>query len=688
MSMTAYFILRVLAVGAAVTAAFFAARYAPGPSWLYYLLAALLIAAVDRALVHWTLDWVGRIVPPVKWVLEYWQRTREYREVLGKMNLTLKELKQPTLDDARLDRMASAPPVDAKNDVRKCCKRFAAHTGHSSLALELLYRYLLHQTTKEIWSTLVPKGLHADVSSELAEVLAKSGKFDEFDDLDDTRACLRWVLGRSEEFRRDAVHADVRDFAVVYRRLKSFANWVAASDRSETSAPSVAHLQAAIDASGRTPGTELLDTAAGALVGESKRLVSEWADKNDRSCADVDCEGLAVVSLGVFTIHAPPIGFRLLERLASEVAHAGAGHQLEILFGHLWSISRRGAAADPRLSLDRLADWKASTKSASEELGSSLCDELAGALLSLLQKHDWPTWLPFNLVASRFVHGYEQLERLSSAEDKGTHWRQQAKRLISQMDVKIDGTAETLDPALLVERVKSAADEKLRALIPEGLETTRTAKAVADQLALFADRTFRPEPPVPSGEVPPGELRDMLEVEATGGCAYVITFGETRGHVADLVDSVKGKYGFHDYTQSARIGRLRSGQRFEDFYKELWADLTTLFKAALDEDLEGLMELDSRIGADEEKLRKVKSEIERTRKETGPDWENVEITVQQVSLLRCHDFTRHVAERLPAVHRRIFRTPSSSLVFLTKIPPWVQMTGPRRWGSSTDESRT
>jgi hypothetical protein len=172
-----------------------------------------------------------------------------------------------------------------------------------------------------------------------------------------------------------------------------------------------------------------------------------------------------------------------------------------------------------------------------------------------------------------------------------------------------------------------------------------------------------------------GELEERLELEASGGSAYVITFDQRYGPVADLIDSLAEKYGFRHYTRYSRLGELRPGESFEELYDRLSADLEQVLQPVL--------------------VQAVKEARSEHLQPSGPgseegeqrhdSWEDIEITVQQISLLHRHDFAVDGADRLASMIRGLQSVagpgktlqppPEQVLRKVFKIPPSSSLIG-------------
>jgi hypothetical protein len=166
-------------------------------------------------------------------------------------------------------------------------------------------------------------------------------------------------------------------------------------------------------------------------------------------------------------------------------------------------------------------------------------------------------------------------------------------------------------------------------------------QTVLDTLELFGERTTELKRQLI-------ELGTELEAEASGGAAFLITFDQTRGPLADLIGLLKDKYNLKPYTRYSRIGKLKPGQSFESFYREFETDLEELIKAATDPDFANMLDVvGTRMGALPEEIDSVVTAIE-----YSPHWDQVEITVQQFSDVHRHDFIRDA--KFPRTFRKDF----------------------------------
>lgn len=660
----------------------------PGPRWIYIGAGILVLMAgfiIDRPGLYWALKVLG-----FDQLLEYEGRRFEYREVVQNMNRTLRVFTRRELEPSELKDIEDLPPVNAKDDVKCCCRSLAIKRKNDPEAqvLELLYLGSRGLDTQTLWEKTTPPQ-----RQKLARILAKSGELDGFDNCDQAVSALEWFFDRIDYFDLELVKSEIRVLVKLWRHLKDFADYLGRSDLSKVipDLSSSAELKNLRSDVAKKLGTVLLSQAkyedvAVYLLG---RKGKEWICAWDETLPEEVAASLAVVSLGICTAETSAIRSPLMSDLSLRVAHDK--NALEILFGYLWRKSRLDFDVLASTDLSALAKWKVSVAGAEGEMGTEITREVRGTLHSELTNNAWPTWLPIHQANAQLVAEshqiYDSVERLASAPARGADWELEMSKLLDRLDLKI-----SLKSAALFETIKETVDKKYATTG----RTPHSAQEVEEGLNDFAARTFRPETKLAGYLAKYQSVLDTLElfreraadltrqlyelggeIEAeAAGSAYLITFDQTRGPLADLIDSLQQKHNFKPYTRYSRIGKLRLGQGFESFYSEFEADLEKLIEAATNTDFKSrLKAVGITVGADPRQLGIVVSEIEsaheeqRTATQRGSesgheeqriatqgraDWEQVEITVQQ--LFHRHDFIRD-AKIKTIIHTPPFKIP-------------------------------
>lgn len=658
---------------------FFGAEYLAGiklPGWIsvsvFFVLALVLIGGFifDREGLYWWLQALG--FGQVQQIKQLEVRRSEYREVAQNLNLTLHSFTQKCLKDAELQDLEYSWPMDPAEDVERCCKDFARmlKDGIDPTVLELLYWG--SRKGEDIQRKLWPKA-STPQRKKLACILAKSEQLAVFDDTEETVSALEWIFGRIDRFDVRLVKSEISALVTLWRHLNDYAAHLDRSGLShvipDLSGP--VELDRIRSEVALKFGSVLLSQAKYEELADYllRKRGQEWICAWDKTLATSVAGSLAVVSLGVFTAETGDIRSPLMLSLSTSIARDA--NALEVLFGYLWRKSKCNSNISAAADLRALADWANSVDDAKLEMGEEIYPEVRNKLQVELARGQWLPWLPIEPAMRRIVEqsqqAYESLKKLESAqvEDKG--WKQDLKKLVDQIGMKIDFTS--LDRNKILIMVREALNNKYA--IPGGHTPTNAQEVEAD-LKEFAATAVRPETKWVGylvkyqtvldtlelfGERTTElkrqliELGNEIEAEAAGGAAYLITFDQTRGPLADLIDLLKEKYNLKRYTRYSRIGKLKPGKSFESFYREFETDLEELIEAATHPGFEKMLAVVGRSkGASNDEIDRVVSAIK-----YSPHWEQVEITVQQFSDLHRHDFIRDA--KFQRTIRKDFRIP-------------------------------
>ena len=647
----------------------------PGTTWIHVgvvvlVLVLLLILAYrfDRAGFYWLLKLVNfeQLVDVQVRGKEYGEQVRDINSTLKRFNLGLKE--------TQLVDIECAWPPHANDDVQKCCEEFARIHKHGldAQVLELLYRGSRSESenTTRLWTNVSEQQ-----RKKLAQILAESTELKGLDNTEQMVAAIEWVFERGiDYFDVGLVQTEIRALLSLWQQLKDYAGYLRHAGLSSvipnlSSAAELERLRSDVaeklnrNLLSKTEDANLVDL----LTKRGKEWILAW-DKG-KSLSDEAADSLAVVSLGVFCAETIGIRSPLLPSLTSRVA--GDDQALEVLFVHLWIKSKKNHKAKVRTSdyinLSELENWPALVGNAQAEMGTGITEEVCGRLRSELTNCHWLTWLPIHQANEKIVELYQRLESLKSdpvkdraqieefQKELGVKISLKSSDLFEQIKAELDRKYAIPDhpPPGKVQDVKTQLDEVAATFRPEtklvGYMTRY--QTVLDTLALFRERTADLTRQLT-------ELNDEMEAEAIGGNAYLITFDQTRGALADLIDSLHPTYGFLPYTRYSRIGKLKSGKSFESFCREFEEDLGKLIRAAHDPGFsKRLIDVGETISADGDKVRKVISAITAARAINlkAPAWDQVEITIQQLNCIHRHDFIRDM--KLPPIIRRDLRNP-------------------------------
>jgi hypothetical protein len=639
-----------------------AALVAPGLTTRAYLAAlvlALLIAVLaGRKLRRLVLPLLGEVLPPIRWLIQYPRRHLELTEVVQGMDRTLKDLRQDSLNPEDLEALSEIPPRDKRDDVGFCCEQFAEKLCGKRLPMaivfELLYRDSLGQETAGLW-----RQTKDEQRCKLARILAASERLPAVGAGREMEDLVAWVLDRlPDEFSSKLVFSEIGSLHRLWLHLSGYAEFLRGVGIEAL--PGLTFLKQSVDRElSRGLVTPEYDRVAEAvLLSASSDWVGKW--RTAGGLKQPDSDSLALLGLGIFTAEFAPVGIPLLPALGRRVA--GERRTLGMLLAYLWRRSRPlgGGGASP--SLGELArHWSTWLVAAEAEMGAGVRHELFMVLRSELMGGVWPTWLPIQRTIAEIVQMAErnsgQLETLVAAATKDKAWRLDMQELFDRAG-KTHEKILYLAPEAIVEKVTSAVEDKLRALTPPAQATgvPPTAQDLKKRLDCFAGQ-FRPETRLMGfldsyarvfdtlalfrerAEDLTRELERLssgLLAEAGGGSAYIITFDQLKGGLADLIDSLAEKYGFQHYTRYSRIGVLRPGEKFEAFYRRFEADLEE--------------QLVDKFDAPEE-------------------CQQIAITVQQISLLHSHDFATDAEATLKAkmpkgaAYTKVFRKRPWSAAF-------------------------
>lgn len=621
-----------------IAALLVASGLAPGPWWPYLAAAAvwvLLLARRDYEWVHAGLSLLASIFPPVQWALSYERLQQDFREVVAGMERTLSyfSFKQASLTEADREALCSRPPRENQDDLLKVCcggfeKRIESHPP--AQVLELLYRYLHEQTSAGIWGTISSDD---ELKRKLAGILVNSQRLPALDDAgpQDMEALVVRTLDLLPMFDLRVVEDELRSWKRLWAHLTGYGDYLRAESAGEIEAkPGVKDLTRAVG--GVIPGKlltgEYNEAAEKALLGISREWVCGWA--KDKGLSGWDAENLAVLGLGIFSSEHEATGRALLAGFGDHVA--GNSDALDMLLAYLWNRSR--LATSPTHGFGHLAlHWTTWRNGAATEMGPGLCPEVCRVLAADLRKGAWPTELPVQRSIAEILRtsqqNHDDLMKVMKARKKTPP----LLKKIDELYQRVSGTGQPLNHNVPLEDlqrvVQSAVEANIRQLSPPTAgKAPDTAQKLEKNLESFAGR-YRPEiPPAghPEGDVKSvaamaalheraaslglelEEISERLLAEAGGARGYIITFDQSRGGLAEVIDDLKKDhgFGFEHYTRYSRIGVLQEGETFEEFYRSFLGKLEERLQAEIDED--------------------------------PAHWEQIEITVQPISLSHRHDF--------------------------------------------------
>ncbi|MDY7094393.1 MAG: hypothetical protein SX243_15590 [Acidobacteriota bacterium] len=693
----------------------------PGPQWAYLVAAGgilLLGVLFVRGMAHATLEFFGYLSPAVGWVLARRQRRAEFALLVRGLQSTLEHYGLHGLREEELKDLAEEPASSAQEDVTHACRAFARgldgeeNERPRAQVYELLYRDRYDLGTAGCWTDSGQA-----TRRELARVLVASGRLSDVASEKLLERVLPWIFPRLWEFRLQTVQDEVAAVEALWQRAEIYAEHLRAEGLEEKQL-------------GRHRGEpleqileELDQVLEGGLIGRGSRdevtefvllsVVKQWIGAWSASRSESDGiapADLARVHLGIFAAEQAPTGFPALPGLAVEVAQRPPA--LGMLFGYLWKRSklREPTVEGPGLAI--LSErWKGWVEKAEEEMGSGLSHAVRGVLRSQLNNRSWPTWLPILPAIDRIVRQseriHEELQALSRHQSGEPEWSDRLEHLGSRIEEmtalapsqEVGSQVQALQRRILELQDQPAPGENLplleqllaelrASLLPGHLRSVKNwdgAREAWDRLAqehrpglLFRvlDECRRDAAELVERLA---ELEERLQAEATGGSAYVITFDQRYGPVAELIDSLADQYGFRHYTRYSRLGELRPGESFEELYARLSADLERVFQPILRKAVEEARRGDSAVPAVEE------AEGSEEAAQPHDSWEDIEITVQQISLLHRHDFAVDQADRLASViqglqagpHPEAQRQPPPEQVLrkVFKLPPSSTLLG-------------
>lgn len=710
----------------------------PGPAWAYLAAAAAVLAVGTlcfRGMARAILEFLGVVSPAVGWVLARRRRRLEYGTALRGVQRTLEHFHQPGLAEAQLEELAAEPPPETKDDVPAACHALARQlTGEDEIGapvFELLHHDLQGDLRPALWH-LVREGSHwPEQRRQLIRILGPSEGLGWHGDPSQRTRVLGWVLDRLAEFQLERLRADLGVLKQLRHALEAYAVHLAHSGLSEdhlaaTTADRLGFLLSQLDT--LTGGASLAEADRQDLVEEvllaaGKAWIAAWAETQGE-LPKQDPVALARVYLGIYAteLAAGPRPER--PELAVHVARDDGA--LRMLFGYLWQRDKLRREPAAGSTLETLAShWPRWAKAADREMGIGLSNAVRGELRSELLNRKWPTILPVRTAGERLLRQVRRIDERLEDLRATVHGDPSQRAAAESLDLRVEETAvivaaPDLDPLVRtirealgelsrpaefpdprsMERVERALGELRSSLLPGGGADTTEHEARAE-LSDYAAR-FRQAPILDlldscrqsaidlSRQL--GELGQRLAAETGGGSAYVITFDQRYGPVADLLDSLADKYGFRHYTRYSRIGEVPVGKTFEELYRALEADLESVFRPVLRETIERATHAqppDPATAGDEAGDGTIEHD----------PWEDIEITVQQISLLHRHDFAVDDAENLltrirdllpqssvgpdpapsaEAVLNKVFRFPPSSAV--------LGSAAAGRWGTRTSSA--
>ncbi len=679
------YISLVVLLGATVSFIYLGLEFEQYSAALYVAAGVCLAATIALGLlsgkntVQTILELLRPLIPPLDWFLSLEHRRQELRAALDDVTQTLQHFRRQAPTQSQLDEIAKEPPNVGEEILQAACKAIAEKLGgnRDPLVLELLHRGLHDSDTSTFWK-------HADeeLRWELATLLALSGRLTGFEATRMTEA-LAWIFRRVREFRLEAIEHELRCLELIWTSLDSFSKFLQENHGEPHEEDLFDTLLTVLDEA--LAGAMLSQTDLGELTEEVLiEICGPWirAAAGGNSATPDVVENLTLIALGIFHTEVAPSGPPWLSRLSSKVARKPQA--LRMLFGYLWrkSLVSEGVSTTPRLSV-LAAGWNGWASAAEGEMGKHLSKAIYGELRSQLLNRLWPSWLPIASTVDQFAQQSDEvrkrLDRLSESLDKDPGWRQEIEALLTWANA-MDESVRDLAPEALVEKVSAAIVEKERAFLPQPENGSGDEPAVRKTLEKYVER-FRPETRLAGMLTTLAQFRDeaddlirqledlegWLKAESTGGSAYLITFDQTRGALAHLIDALGDKYGFRHYTRYARYGELRPGLAFEKLYAGLEADLEKLIEVAVNQPQQ-LIKVGVPLGADHKQLQAVIHALNghqnATDEEQEADWTDLRITVQRISLLYRHEFVTDaeaLREKLPPeVFAKTFRVPTSS----------------------------
>ncbi len=631
---------------------------APGPTWLYVLLALVIVVLgclVNRSTAQLLVGFLGTAFPSVDWILKLSGRRKAFAEVIDNMNRILADLGQRRPKKEDLEQLAQSPPHRAEDDVNACAIAFAERldddlSGESPSSL--LAR--LTQTFSALRSPARPlmadvyelfyrerhgppiHGLFGRLNSEqqlrVARILATSNNFPALAENEDRVELVGWVLGRLRgEFSIEAATSELRALSDVWHLLHGYVEYLGAEGIAADL--DLGRLRKKIEEiSGGQLASDFGAVAHVILTTMGRELIRSWlplvslvkpqedtqATEPTQAETDALVAGLTDVSAGIYTAETISPEHPLLAELALETARASKEKNLAkpMLLAYLWARSRPDRPDQPSLTtpatLSELAEgWRSWADSLSAAAGPGFRRELEAVLTSNLRRQIWPTYLPVQQAVAESVlesrKFLDEFEKLAASGHKDDKWRADLENLASRISAVAERSLDPralnqLDEPALIETTRLAAADYLRGLVPpqDGATPPETSIDVQRRLESFTDELrdearlrdhlegydsvfetlalFRDRADDLSRQL--DDLVCLLKAEAAGGSAYLITFDQVTGGIAKVIDQLKPKYGFKNYTRYTRLGRLRPGDTFESFYARFEADLEKRLETA------------------------------------------------------------------------------------------------------------
>lgn len=638
-----------------------AAVWAPGPWWIYLAASILWITATDPRMVRSFLSLLATIFPPIDWALSFERRQQELAEVASGVERTLKSYNLSPPSTQQVEEFLSRPPYDTREDlVVACCTCFAGMNGIHPEVLEILYRDFHDEPTAGLWARIWPD---EETKRELTRILVNSQRLPRLENLDPETLktlILRTLDGLPGPFRLKLVQDELRLWGRLWDHLTRYAASLSTEDIKVALDMKV--LRGAVD---RAIGMQLLGdefepAAVEALLEASRQWIRGW----DKMVAKPEhADDLALVHLGLFSAEHEGAGRPLAAALGCRVAASPDAHRM--LLAWLWAKSQPGTASVR--GLNTLAvHWPEWLEAAMKDMGPGITVQVLDVLASDLRKGEWPSQLPIQRavaeISQQVRKSLRELVTLRKAQKKTQEWMEKVEKLYEWTGADRSRLSVSHDS---IEEIKKTIDQAFKAKVhqltppgtsPDALPKPRSLKR---ELEAFV-RRFPPET-LPASHSDRGtrpilaltslrerasdlgheleEISDMLLAQAGGARAFLITFDQSRGSLADLIDELSQQedYGLEHYTRYSRIGLLPKDATFESFYRG--------FVKAL-----------------EEKLR------ETFEKAAPDDWLQIEITFQPINLLHRHelvtDAEKDLKEHVPAgaVFTKVFRIAPSGRV--------------------------
>ncbi len=760
---------------------------APGPRWLYAILGVAVLALgvlTSRSTAELFVSFLATLSPSIAWILRLFSRRREFGEVLSNMDAMLRELKCPTLGRGDLDELAENPPYDAGGDLMACSRIFAARLDGTGVAepdesfraklgglwakikeifwkkpesngpplaavYELLYRDRYGPETGILWQSM-----NTEQRWQIARILADSGSLPPLEEGERMAELVHWVLCHlgAEEFSTEAVKRELQAFIDLWLTLSGYAGYLGGVGIQTD--PGIDDLRPEVDREtrGGLIAGQLEAVGVEILIRRGRSWISDWLgrqERTDKTPREID--RLARVSVGIYLADYVSAEHLMLAELAPRLVEKPPSESpgVRMLLAHLWARSRPEAKGPLAPPLDELVcNWSEWYEEAKGSMGAGLFGEMYAVLESDLGQGSWPIWLPVpQAVAESVKQSRRMHEDLKGLIERADERQEELRSFLEEVRGK---PVSEMKPERLIEEVQSAFSEYLQRMLPPG-ETgpaPRSPEELRERLESLA-REHRRESRLPRelGEFHQAlekmletqtsfrdhaehltrrldGLSSLLAAEAAGGSAYLITFDQLKGGVANIIDELEDQYGFEHYTRYARIGELRSGESFESFYVRFEADLEERFRAAFatrqlqeSEKERFLAELEeisktpaarsfpaiepwayrrvelppdesfedffARAGVDlerqlaehfplvaaEQRQALGRRSLEAAR--IAAVWEQIEVTVQQISLVHRHDFAadakQGLGRALGRVFSRVFRVPPSSSLVIADL---------------------